>query len=131
MLGSLFSHKGALPVGPRVAISVQTHPIFEWEIGMTFMTDSNVVTLWSLEGRVKLHPTIGSNSVKQFYLLVGLGAIGELENRTTGAAFQLGGGYVVPLWNRIGLQVELSYVYATTQPHISATLTSIGLQWSF
>ena len=131
MLGSLFSHRGALPIGPRVAISVQTHPIFEWELGMTFITDSKVVTLWALEARVKLHPTLGPKSVKRFYLLVGLGAVGELEHDTVGAAFQIGGGYVVPLWNHIGFQVELSYVYATTQPHISATLTSIGLEWEF
>jgi hypothetical protein len=131
VLGAVFSGQQEIPIGPRLAFSVQPHPIAEFEFVAVYMADpSEDFHAWALSGRVKWHPTLGGASVRRFYLLTGLGVM-DATNRTPGATFEVGAGYVVALWNHIGLQVEMTYVYATTKPSLSATVTSVGLQWEF
>jgi hypothetical protein len=131
VLGSVFSNQSELPIGPRLVVSVQPHPIAEFEIAAAYMVDSSEdFSAWAISGRMKWHPTLGGVGVRRFYLLTGLGVLGA-SNRATGVSFEVGAGYSVPLWNHIGLQVEMTYVYATTKPKLSATVSSIGLQWEF
>ena len=67
---------------------------------------------------------------KRLYLMVGLGMLDESHRRPAISA-HVGGGYVLPMWNHIGLRVELSYEYAASDPPLGVMVNTIGLQWEF
>jgi hypothetical protein len=133
-VGTDLDTPNTVPIGGRAVVGVRLHRLFSAEFKAAYMVGRRLdgeledLTLWSLMARGLLHPT-KAGGAKHFYFVVGLGVVSA--NGDVSPGLEVGGGYALPLWDRIDLVVEIVYVIDVTAPRFDAVISSLGFRWNF
>jgi hypothetical protein len=134
-VGTDLDTPNTVPVGGRVVLGVRMHRLYSFEAKAAYMVGRrldadapNDLMLWSIMARGLIHPT-KTGGAKNFYFVAGFGIVSADGDVSPG--IELGGGYALPLWDRVGLVVEIVYVMDVTAPRFDAVISSLGFRWSF
>jgi len=86
-------------------------------------------TVWKLMGRAKVHgdETIPT-PLRFFYALFGMGII-DSDRIDPSFALEIGGGMLVPVWQKIHLVTEAAYLYNHDKGKLDDVVTTVGLQY--